>query len=160
MKIVHLFYLLSASCSSSPSYEHTTSFSPALHQIILSLRWRYGVNCQGIEAYWSTSLPEGTIVEAMAGPKTNNPHFDDDALQRQSISIDANGVAYLPLSTVSYIQEQNFLNIRVWGTDPAILHMLKKSEQNGGFSIAESPNGPYGWAETTLPKCTPKQTQN
>ena len=142
-------------CTKPTSFDTTTSFSPALHQIVLSLRWRYGPSCQGIEAYWSTSLPQGTIVQAMAGPKTNNPHFDDDALQTQSIVIDAKGEAHLPLAPVLYSADNNFLNIRVWGTDPTILHMLKKSQEKGGFRIAESPEGPYGWAETTIPKCIP-----
>jgi hypothetical protein len=92
----------------------------------------------------------------MAGPKTENPHFDEDALQNKKVSIDSSGLAHLPMQAIQYDDRKNFLNIRVWGNEVPILHMLKKSERNGGFPIAEGPDGPYGWAESLIPACNPE----
>ena len=148
-----IVFFLGCFGSSKPTYNELKEFSPALHQIVLNLRWRYGNNCQGVEAYWSTSLPQGTIVQAVAGPKIENSHFDEDAMQDQKVTIDEWGRAYLPLSNVHYDHRENFLNLRVWGSHPSIVHMLKNSEQKGGFRVASGPDGVYGWAEATIPPC-------
>ena len=145
------------SCTLSPpsNFEETTNFSPALHKIVLRLRYRYGEKCTGIEAYWNTSLPKGTIVQVVAGPKIENSHFDEDAIQDQRVPIDDMGQAHLPLAAAHYDHRENFLNLRVWGDHPSIVYMLEKSQKNGGFPVANGPNGPYGWAETTIPPCHP-----
>ena len=147
-------------CFMSPpsNFKETNTFSPALHQIVLRLRYRYGEDCNGIEAYWNTSLPEGTLVQAVAGPKIEKSHFDEDAIQDQKVRIDDMGRAHLPLSTVKYDHRENFLNLRVWGSHSSILYMLKRSQKKGGFPIATGPNGPYGWAEATIPPCQLKSS--
>jgi len=148
-----IFFLFFCTKESKPRLQETTTFSPALHKIVLRVQWRYGENCQGVEAFWSTSLPQGTIVQGVAGPKIENSHFDEDALQDQRLVINDFGQAHLKLSDVVYDHRHSFLNLRVWGSHPSIVHMLEKSQQQGGFAIAPSADGVYGWAEATIPPC-------
>ena len=147
--IVHL--LLSFTTPSS--FTHVESFSPSLPDIVVAMQWRYGDNCTGLEAYWETTLPPKSLVQVMAGPKTQKKHFDDDAIIQSHITINADGQAYLPLGKEQFNTAPTFLNIRVWGNTPQTYEKLKESQKNGGFPIAESPQGPYGWAESTIPSC-------
>ena len=148
-----MLYLLS--CNSPTSFSQTEEFSPSLPGVVHSLQWRYGDHCTGIEAIWKTNLPKDSLVQAMAGPKTKNPHFNDDAIISKDLIIDRKGRAHLPIGTEFFASTPTFLNLRVWGSQKEIFVMLNHSQNNGGFPVAESPKGPYGWAETTIPACLP-----
>ena len=129
------------------------SFSPALIGIVHTLKWRYKSDCTGLEAHWKTALPTGTKVQVMMGPKKQTPHFDDDALVKQDTIVNNNKEVRVDFETTLPSQE-TFINLRVWGHTSNVHTMLVQSQNQGGFPIAQSPEGPYGWAETTIVPCT------
>lgn len=146
--------LFLGACVSAPSFEEQKRFSPALWGIVESMFWRYETECMGLEAYWSTKLPEGTKVQVMIGPKTQNPHFDDDAIFVHNAIVQKTGIAQIHARNIQFPSQPTFINLRVWGNTTKIRTMLEQSQQKGGFPVAQSPEGPYGWAETTIPPCT------
>ena len=147
--MIALFFL---SCTSAVPMNERNTFSPALIGIIHSLSWRYKKNCTGIEAQWHTDLPPNSAVQVMMGPKTQNPHFDDDSLLTYNTMVNEKKEVYLNVETPLPSQE-TFINLRVWGHNPHVHTMLIESQNQGGFPVAESPDGAYGWAETTISPC-------
>ena len=147
-----MMVLLFLSCTSAVPMNERNNFSPALVGIIHSLKWRYKKNCTGIEAQWHTALPPNSAVQVMMGPKTQNPHFDDDALLIYDTMVNEKKEVQLNVKTPLPSQE-TFINLRVWGHSPHVHTMLLESQNQGGFSVAESPDGSYGWAETTVSPC-------
>ena len=149
-----MFVLLCSCINSSPMNEQD-SFAPALVGIVEKMKWKYKSSCTGLEAHWSTKLPNETMVQVMMGPKTQNPHFDDDAIATRNAMVDTSGKVSVYIDNVHLPSQRTFVNLRVWGSTSDVYHMLVQSQKKGGFPVAQSPNGPYGWAETTIPPCTP-----
>ena len=143
------------SCINSSPMNEQDSFDPALVGIVEKIKWKYKSDCTGLEAYWSTKLPSKTKVQIMMGPKTQNPHFDDDALATRDTMVGNAGKISVHIDNVSLPSQRTFINLRVWGSNSDVYHMLVRSQKEGGFPVAQSPNGPYGWAETTIPPCEP-----
>ena len=148
-----MIILFCFSCTSSSSMNEQNAFSPALVGIVESLKWQYTSNCTGIEARWLTTLPSSTNVQIMIGPKNKNPHFDNDALFTRDTTVNDKGEVNLTASRVLLPSQTTFINLRVWGNTPEVYDKLSQSQKKGGFPIAQSPDGPYAWAETTIPPC-------
>ena len=149
--MIGLFFL---SCTRSVPMNEQSYFSPALPGVVQKLTWRYTSDCKGIEARWDTKLPVDAKVQVMVGPKTKNPHFDDDAVATYDTIVNSNKQVFLNIEDLSLPKQETFINLRVWGNTPSTYNMLIQSQKKGGFPVAESPEGPYGWAETTIPVCT------
>ena len=149
-----MIFLFWISCIRFSPMNEQNSFSPALIDIVQKLEWKYTPDCMGIEALWFTKLPKNTNVQVMIGPKTQNPHFDDDALIVQNRTVDDTGTVHIQVENTRLPTQDTFINLRVWGVNPGVYEMLVHSQKKGGFPIAQGPNGPYGWAETTISPCS------
>ena len=113
------------------------------------MTFQRSLDCRSISGVWKTQLPAGTIVQHAAGRKTENPHFDEDIEQTQQGTIDQLGeFKFSPvMATKKYAFGNVFINLRVWAKTKDQLQLLKKAESNGGFVVADSPEGQYSWAE-------------
>ena len=133
------------------------SFAPHLHHLIKRVTFSRSADCKSLSGKWHTSLPSGATVQFASGRKTANPHFDDDIEQTQTGQITETGTfSFSPeASTEPYAQGELFINLRVWATTTALEQLLLSAQSNGGFRVADSPDGKYSWAEggISLPPC-------
>ncbi|MAA78100.1 MAG: hypothetical protein CL916_02485 [Deltaproteobacteria bacterium] len=149
-----MILLFCFSCINPSLIHEQDSFSPALVGIVHKMKWKYKSDCTELEARWFTKLPKETKAQVMVGPKTQNPHFDDDALVILDTIVDDMGNVSLKENITHLPSQTTFINLRVWGNTSSVYKMLIQSQKNGGFPVAKSPKGPYGWAETTIPPCS------
>ena len=148
-----MIFLFCLSCITSSPVHEQDSFAPTLVGIVQKLTWTYNSDCTGIQARWFTTLPRETNVQVMIGPKTQNPHFDDDALVTIDTTVDTVGEISVQADDIHLPVQTTFINLRVWGKKSHVHEMLIQSQEKGGFPVAQSPNGPYAWAETTITPC-------
>ena len=142
-------------CTSPSSMNIEKKFSPTIIGAMKRLEWRYQDNCMGIYAHWYTQLPKGTSVQLVAGPKIEGNHFDEDALQDVTTSIDGDGKATLSVpSNTRFPAMSSFINMRVWAKNTSLKNLIVQSQQQGGFPLAQGPHGAYAWVESHVPACT------
>ena len=159
--IFPFIFIGGSACQSTPSskppkIQTTRIFSPDLIDIVEKLEWYYHSDCLGVYAKWYTTLPSGTSVQMLTGPKIEGGHFDEAALQNVTSQVDMQGqVELIAPSSKAYDVKQTFVNLRVWAHNDEILALLQASQNKGGFPVAPGPNGAYGWAEALIPPCTP-----